>query len=90
MKRTTSNKKYIRRVSGQKQREYTDTNNIQEDSATFKTHPATSHNPNKSQNKGIHDCWKKTYIHMQEFRRKLHVYATVKRKLMYRKEKRVK
>ena len=50
---TETNKK---RVSGQKQRLYIDTNTTQEDSTIIKTHPTTLNIPNKSQNQSIHDC----------------------------------
>ena len=77
-------------VSGQKHRQYTDTNSIQEDSVVFKTHPTTSNHPNKSQNKSIHDCSQRTCVHTWEYRRKPRVYAIVKQKIAYKKEKRVK
>ena len=77
-------------VSGQKQRQYRDTNNIQEDSTTFKTHPTTSPHPNKAPNRGVCDFSQKFCIHTWEFIRKSRVYAIVKKKLTYKKENRVK
>ena len=43
-------------VSGQKQRVYTNSISIQEDSSIIQTHPTTLNPPNKAQNQGMRDC----------------------------------
>ena len=52
----TKIKKKLKAVSGKKQRVYTDTRSIKEDSASIKLHPATLNPPNKALNQGIHNC----------------------------------
>ena len=46
----------LKAVSGQKQRAYTDSRSIQDDSSIIQTHPATLNPLNKDQNQGIPDC----------------------------------
>ena len=76
----------MKKVSSQKQRQYTDTNNIQEESVAFKINPKTLNHPNQTQNRGIRNCSQKTCIYTRKFKRNLRVYTTVKQKLAYRKK----
>ena len=46
----------LKTVSGQKQRVYTDSRSIQEDSPIIQNHPATVNPLNKAKNQGIRDC----------------------------------
>ena len=52
----TKLKKKLKAVSGKKQRVYTDTRSIQEDSTIIITNPKTLNPPTKAQKKSVHNC----------------------------------